>query len=300
MASIFVQIPTYHDFELPKTIVDALDKKSGFHRINFGINHVFYKENEIYIPNIDNIRKIVVEAPESIGLGVARNKANSLYDGEDYYLQIDAHTRFDPGWDHQLITFIKEFQSCGVNKPLISTYPGVYRYDENLREVITPSFKPNWISFKEDKQKFTETLIPHQTAILETTDVVQTSISGGYIFTTGDFHTVGYNDKVAFWGEEILIAAMAWTRGYDLLIPPKVLLHHLYFDVNAELQRNGRRHVWKDFPELWATMDAESKKEVNDILSTGRVGPQALGSERTLDEYGIYAGLDFRTRTVTQ
>jgi hypothetical protein len=47
-------------------------------------------------------------------------------------------------------------------------------------------------------------------------------------------------------------------------------------------------------------MDVESKKEVNDILSTGRVGPQALGTERSLEDYGVYAGLDFKNRIVTQ
>lgn len=242
-----------------------------------------------------------MKAPEGIGLGITRNLTNNLYDGEDYYLQIDAHTRFDKNWDDLLIQYVEQFKSCGVEKPLISTYPGIYKYDENLTEIVERPFSPNFISFKlNGPEQFAENLIPKQTAVPGTTDVTQSSISGGYIFTTGDFHTVGYNDKVAFWGEEILIAAMAWTRGYDLLIPPRVLLYHLYFDLKADLQRNGRRHVWKDFPELWGQMDVISKKEVNDILSTGRVGPQALGSQRTLEEYGIYAGLDFKNRIVTQ
>lgn len=302
MSSIFVQLPSYHDFELPKTIINALKQSSGLHRINFGVHHSFYEKDDIYIPKIDNVRKIVVKAPENIGLGLARNLTNGLYGGEDYYLQIDSHTRFDKGWDAVLISDVEKFKACGVQKPLLSTYPGVYRYDAELNEIYEP-VPPNFISFKENPAKFAETLIPSQLAVpLSEGDktTTQSSISGGYIFSTGEFHTVGYNDKVAFWGEEILIAASAWTRGFDLLIPSRTMLYHLYYDHSAELQRNGRRHIWLDFQEQWQAMDVESKKEVIDILSTGRVGPQALGSERTLDDYGLYAGLDFRNRIVTQ
>lgn len=299
MSSIFVQIPTYHDYELPKTILHALAQQSGFHRINFGITNIFYQEPDIYIPKINNIKKVELKAPEGIGMGVSRNIANALYNGEDYYLQIDAHTRFDAGWDELLIKYVKRFKACGVEKPLLSTYPGIYKYDDSLNEVIERPFYSNFISFKEKgSEQFAEHLIPKQTAVPANGNSVQSSISGGYIFTTGDFHTVGYNDKVAFWGEEILIAAMAWTRGYDLLIPPKTLLYHLYFDSKAELQRNGRRHVWKDFADLWGPMDAQSKAEVNNILSTGRIGVQALGTHRTLDSFGKYAGLDFKNRIV--
>jgi len=300
VASIFVQIPSYHDFELPKTIFNALDQSSGAHTINFGIHHSFYKKDDIYIPNLPNIKKIVSEAPTNIGMGIGRNLANSLYNGEDYYLQIDAHCRFDKNWDHSLITYLKEFQACGIEKPLLSTYPGEYFYNERLEEYIDRAMTSNYISFTEHPDRFKEHLIPSQTAVLNTKEVVQSSISGGYIFSTGEFSTVGFNDKVAFWGEEILIAAMAWTRGFDILIPPKPHIYHLYFNSSSELQRNGRRHVWGDFPDIWPDMDLASKQEVDNILSTGRVGPQALGTVRSLEDYGVYAGLDFKNRIVTQ
>lgn len=300
MSSIFVQLPSYHDFELPKTIINALNQSSGIHTINFGVHHTFYKKNEIYIPDFPNVRKIEVEAPANMGLGLARNLANSLYDGEDYYLQIDSHSRFDKNWDISLVGYIKEFKSCGVDKPLLSTYPGSYFYTESLDEVKEDAITSNYISFTEFPGQFTELLIPSQKAIPTEGRTTQSSISGGYIFSTGEFSTVGFNDKVAFWGEEILIAAMAWTRGFDLLIPPKPHIYHLYYNTSMELQRNGRRHVWNDFPELWQAMDVESKKEVDDILSTGRIGTQALGTSRSLDDYGIYAGLDFKNRVVTQ
>ena len=45
MKSIFVQISSYQDYELAKTIRDCLDKSSGEYDIHFGISLVFTKEN---------------------------------------------------------------------------------------------------------------------------------------------------------------------------------------------------------------------------------------------------------------
>ena len=44
----------------------------------------------------------------------------SLYDGEDWFLQVDSHMDFAPGWDETLITMLAE---CPSEKPLLSTYP---------------------------------------------------------------------------------------------------------------------------------------------------------------------------------
>jgi hypothetical protein len=105
---------------------------------------------------------------------------------------------------------------------------------------------------------------------------------------------------MAFWGEEILIAARAFTNGYDLLIPDQQYVFHLYFAADKSFQHNLRRHMWKDWPEFYYETDATSKAEVKRILSEAIVGDQELGTARTLDEFGEYAGLDFRTGAVLQ
>lgn len=296
MASIFVQIASYHDFELGKTLLHAVKQQSGRHEIHFGVFNCYYKSNEIYIPKVDNLRLIEKEAPEGIGVGRSRNIANSQYNGEDYYFQIDAHTRFQKNWDDYLISEVHKYQTCGIEKPLLTTYPGTYRYDDDLKEVIDWGENINIIYFGDTPEEFEQKLIPGQRAVEPKGVVTQKSVSAGSIFTVGSFAELDLNDKIAFWGEEIFIAAKAWTSGFDLLVPAKQPIFHLYYDHKFPMQRSGRRHTWKDFPEIFGEMDKISKAEIESIFTTGRVGKDALGDVRTLDAFGEYAGLDFRNR----
>ena len=123
-------------------------------------------------------------------------------------------------------------------------------------------------------------------------------MSAGSIFTIGDFHKIAVNKKMAFWGEEILIAARAYTHGYDLFVPDRQYVFHLYYAPDKSFQHNLRRHVWADWPEEHAKADAISRAEVKRILSEAVVGDSELGTVRTLEEYGQFAGLDFKTGTL--
>jgi len=53
----------------------------------------------------------------------ARQLAQSLWDGEEFYLQLDAHMRFAPGWDAQLTTWLAAAEHTSP-KAVLSTYPG--------------------------------------------------------------------------------------------------------------------------------------------------------------------------------
>lgn len=296
MASIFIQLASYHDFELGKTMYDALYKSSKFHEIHFGVHNCYYKEKEMYIPQYPNLKLVESLAPENIGVGISRSIANSLYDGQDYYLQIDTHTRFEYNWDDSLIKLIEEYKELGFEKPLISMYPGTWKYNDNLKEVIEWSVETTSTAFKDKPEMFEETMIPNQVAVPPENWIYQKAIAGGFVFTTGDYAELGVNEKIMFYGEEIIAAARAFTHGYDLLIPDKHYLYHLYFETESVFQKNMRRHTWKDFYDEWVKLEAVSKAEVVDILTNKRIGPGALGTVRTLEEYGEYAGLDFVNR----
>jgi hypothetical protein len=301
MESIFIQISSYHDYELPKTILNVVEKANGKYKIHFGIHNSYLEPNHIHIPEItktENVKISVIEsqAPSSIGVGASRALANSLYNGEDYYFQIDSHSRLLKDWDVGLVNCLKKYQECGVKKPLLTAYPSSYYYDDFLVERISTSCNITNIGFHK-KPDFSNDSIPHQTAVPKTENISK-SVSAGFIFTTGDFNKIAVNSKIAFWGEEIITAARAFTNGYDLLVPDKQYVFHLYFAHDKSFQHNLRRHVWKDWPEQFKKIDTESKAEVYEILSSRRTGPEALGNERSLDDYGNWAGLDFTNKTV--
>jgi len=146
MTSVFIQIPSYHDYELGRTIRDAMNKSSGENQINFGVHLSYYKNNDINIPNLNNIKIEISKAPNNLGQGTSRHIANEFYDGEDYYLQIDSHTRFEEGWDKSLIENYNFYKDLGLN-PVISCYPGAYEYNENGLNILNDKTNVSYTDF---------------------------------------------------------------------------------------------------------------------------------------------------------
>ena len=304
MPSIFIQIPSYRDFELNKTIADAVDKASGLNELSFGVHNCVLFDGEIEVktdyPDWVAVRSTTSIAPKNIGLQQARYIANEFYDGENYYLQIDSHMRFFENWDTTLIHGIKEYQDMGVLKPLITQYPPEYLYLDDGTETVKKydAFFQCGISFEENIEQFKNTLIPTQTAkISSNTCGYIKSVSGGSIFTLGEFSKIKPNPKIAFWGEEPLIAARAFTHGFDLVMPFSHAIFHLYHS-GKTFAKVRRHHVWADFPKIWGEMDSQSKKEYKKIFTERIVGDGSLGNVRTLDEYEEFSGLNFKDGTI--
>lgn len=296
MSSIFIQIASYHDFELPRTIRDAIDKSSGNNIINFGVHSCYSGKDEIAIPNLKNVGYVKSKAPENIGLGLSRSLAHSFYNGEDYYYQIDAHSRFVQNWDEKLVRDLRNYQAFGIEKPVITNYPMVYNYTNKKVKLYTEGGITE-ISFHENIDQFKASRIPSQTAVPNREgNVFSKSVSGGNIFTVNGF--IEPNPDIAFYGEEIFIAARAFTNGFDMMVPFEQTLYHLYYASNLDPE-NQRRLIWKDYPEQFRIMDGISKNIIYNTLSQGKTGPLLLGTERTIEEYSYFTGLDFQTGEVS-
>ena len=289
--SIFIQITSYHDHELEKTIKNAILKSSGETKLIFGVHSIFYKENAWIetVKQIPNVKLVESKAPDNLGMGLGRSIAHDLYSGEDYYFQIDAHSRFDQNWDTFLINEINTHKSNGFNKPLITQYPKPFWYEgdeEKIRdheEVVTQFY---W----KDKQRFKNNRTPMQGTVLNPKgNIFSISVSGGSIFTEGEF--LKPNKLIFSEGEEIFIAARAYTNGYDMLVPSEMFMYHLYYGREG---KNKRRLVYPDWPKQTADLNQLSVDEIRLVLTgQGIVGEGRLGSERTLSEYGKFCGLDF-------
>jgi len=298
MPSIFVQIPSYRDWELSETIRDAVAKKSVDNTVAFGVHNCMLADDDMSLDFGSAIVRLEQSiAPNNIGLQKARKIANALYDGEDYYLQTDAHMRFVQDWDKILIDDHNMYRNAGIQKPLITQYPGDYQHD-NLPNHANPPFNETTICFCENREQFLQTLIPSQTAVsAKPACRFYYSVSGGFIFADGNFSKITPNEKIAFWGEEPLIAARAFTHGYDIVAPTRFVLWHLYAS-GRSFEHIRRHHVWQDFPEMWQEMDAISKAEYQSIFTDRRMSDDALGTERTLEEFEEFTGLNFAYRTI--
>jgi hypothetical protein len=258
MSSIFVQISSFQDRELPLTILDCIDKASGNHTINFGVFN--------------------------------------FYNGEDYYLQIDSHSRFDRDWDENLISDYIYYRDAGLN-PILTTYPAVYLYEDGEIKYL-PNDDTPYIGYPNtpaaQEQFLKDKILPQASMYNKKGNIFTKGVSGAHIFGPGDIHKIEPNKKILHWGEETLYSVRFYTHGYDLLIPRKNNIYHLYYNSDNE-DLSMRKLPGNYFKEETDLLLVESLAELARIVDNNVIGYQALGFKRRLDEYEKYANIDFKT-----
>lgn len=298
MKSIFVQLSSYHDYELPNTINSTLDNSSGEYEIHFGVHHIYHEVDDIEIPIVPHLRLARSKAPDNLGMGLGRLIAHGMYQNETYYVQVDSHTKFMPDWDKKFIEDIEYYQSLGIEKPILTSYPKNYWYNDDGSVGEDLAGTSMVISFHEKPELFKNSRYTSQTAMPNPDGNIYTrSVSGGAIFTLGPF--IKPNPRILAAGEELVIAARAFTHGYDLVLPREIVIAHLYYNHNKPTN-NKRRLVWNDFPDVTKELDAISQAEMKHLFLNAPIGEDGFGKERTLEEFGEFVGLDFQTGEIIE
>ena len=138
MESIFIQIASYRDPELIPTIDDLLANADKPERLTICVAHQYSKDDawDSLEKYSEDSRFIIIDIPykESQGACWARNQIQQHYNGQDYTLQLDSHHRFVKGWDTLCVSMLKNLQSAGYNKPLITSYIPSYNPDKDPKE----------------------------------------------------------------------------------------------------------------------------------------------------------------------
>jgi len=292
--TIFISIASYRDPELVPTIQDCLSKARDPSRLRFGVCWQ-HGEDERLPPAIKDdvrIRILDVDWRESKGACWARAQIMSLWEGEDYFLQIDSHHRFAEDWDAKLI---QNGMVSGSSKPILTTYCPAYVPGDEDKRRNSPT--------RMDFDYFTEDGIAlFKPAFLDVEPnwrpVKARFVSGHFLFAQGSFvQEVPYDPHLYFLGEETTLAIRAYTWGYDLFHPTEALLWHEY-------SRSNRRKHWDDHVEgapverVWYERDRDSRERIRRFLTAPSLGPLGCGGLRTFEQYCAYAGIDFIHRKV--
>lgn len=295
--SIFVSIAAYRDPQLVPTIEDCLAKARHPEALRFGVCWQHGPEEE-RLPFADDprFRILDVDWRESRGACWARAEIMGLYDGEDYFLQLDSHHRFAPDWD---LVALRQLERTGSPKPVLTAYATAFDPDDPASfgsepmqmdfDRFTPEgivlFRPSVIPGWRDRER------PLRARFL----------SAHFLFAPGAFvREVPYDPELYFTGEEITLAVRAYTHGWDLFHPTEIVVWHEY-------TRAYRPHKhWSDhrhdngITTAWHERDAASKERVRRFLAEPHGGPLGCGTARTFAEYEAYAGLSFRHRRVQE
>lgn len=287
---IFVGISSYRDSELAPTIRDCIAKAKYPDDLKFGIcaQHDGTYADVMEWNGDSRFRVFPMKWEEAQGLGFARSVVQSLYEGEDFYLQLDSHHRFTQDWDATLMEMV---ETCGSTKPIIGTYAGVYdpanpemKLDETPCKMVADKFTPSGtIMFR-----------PHHIEGWKglNAPIPARFCSGHFAFSIGKFlEDYKFDPQIFFAGEEISMAIRGFTLGYDLFHPHRQVIYH-------EFLRKHRPKVWDD--HQWGEMEKESKKRIRQLLKEEdegiNLGEYGLGSVRSHRDYELYAGINFAER----
>ncbi len=298
--TIFVNIAAYRDAEAYPTIQDLFEKAAHPEHIHVGIcwQYNTMREDPFMVRDHKHqVSVINIDYKKAKGACWARHITQKLYGGEEYYLQIDAHSRFTPNWDTAMIT---ELARCRSNKPILSTYPNHYTLpntiiDHGPYKLIFNLFHNKVPSFHSRSCDETEKAAP----------TLSLAASGGFVFCKGEaIVEVPYDPHIYFIGEEIAMSARYWTHDYDIFTPTKTLLFHLY--TTPELEKI---HHWSDHPDWHDTYESSSRARVLHLLGIEQTTDEralreldyySLGTWRGLAQYEEFAGINLREQTLSE
>jgi glycosyltransferase involved in cell wall biosynthesis len=310
-SKIFIQIASYRDPQLVPTIKDCIANAKNPENLVFCIAWQHGPEENINeIKNLQNVKVIDIPYLNSKGACWARNQIQQRYDGEEYTFQLDSHHRFIKNWDSELIEMYEGLKLAGHNKPLLTGYiPSFDPENDPAGRVQTP-WRMDFDRFIPEGAVFflPASIDDHAT---RTSPVPARFYSAHFCFTSGDFCLeVPHDPEYYFHGEEISIAARAFTHGYDLFHPHKVIAWHEY-------TRKGRAKHWDDHSSANSNKTPDKKDwgernhlshrrnrilfsmdgEKHNTIAWGKYG---FGNERSLRDYEKYSGLNFARRAVQQ
>jgi Glycosyltransferase (GlcNAc) len=197
-----------------------------------------------------------------------------------------------PDWD---VVLTEQAALCPSPRPVLTTYAPAYTPGEPL----SASSAPMRIDFDQFTADGIAMLRPGRIEGWQqrTRPYRGRFASGHFFFAPGRFVSdVPWDPDLYFTGDEITLAVRAFTHGYDLFVPSRLVLWHAYS------KGKSRPKHWDDHGEdgaaPWQSSEVTSRDKITRLLSEPWVGTFGLGSERTLAEYEDYAGISFRHRRV--
>jgi len=300
MSTIFVQIASFRDPQLNPTLQDMIFKSKYPENLRIGICNQFSTEDRFNLDHYKNdnrFRIIDVLDKDSLGVCWARNQVQQLYSGETYTLQIDSHMRFEQDWDETLINMLKDLQSKGYPKPLLTGYVSSFDPDNDPQGRVTEPWRMTFDRFiPEGAVFFLPEVIPNWKDLTE--PISARFYSAHFCFTLGQFSTeVQHDPEYYFHGEEISVGVRAFTHGYDLFHPHRVIIWHEY-------TRKGRTKQW-DVDKEWFKKNDKSHSRNRrlfsmdgEVFNPDEFGKYGFGTKRTLEDYEKYAGIKFNIRGV--
>jgi Glycosyltransferase (GlcNAc)/GDP-fucose protein O-fucosyltransferase len=252
--TVFVSIASYRDSQLTDTIDSLFANQSGKNTIIVGACMQDTEENYNSFKYKDhpNVRTYFIPYQDAKGVGFARNLIQQqLFDNEDYFLQIDSHSRACKNWDQILIDQIKD---CPSDKAILSTYPNAFDVLDNEQKYFQydtcPYLKVHQIDESGKVHACSAGIVEKGAPMLGFW------IAAGFLFTKGRWcREVVYSKELYFAGEEDHISVMSYVNGWDVYVPDTSTIWHDYTDNRIQSPTKYRPLHWEDHPGVSANLE---------------------------------------------
>jgi len=308
--SIFISIASYQDPLLVSTIFGAYGNAKNKDDLIFSICD--QSDTPINVNDLSFVNQVRYEHVDPVfakGPCWARHRAQSFYQGEDYFLQIDSHTQFSPNWDILFQEAFLEIESMGSSdnyfaKPIITSYPRSFQvidFDKGMFELNTGDPHTQVMTYREDSL-FSRGSFSRQIGVpTKSAEITHAFLmAAGCIFTRGSFvDEIPYDPNYYFYGEELSMALRAFTHGFSFFHIPNVPLFHLYTDTsNVPRKLHWDPEDDKNRAIKWHELEQKSLDRLDDLFAGNIEGSMGLGAERSLEDYAVISGVDLKNKKV--
>lgn len=282
---IFVQIPAYRDRELLPTITNLFEQARQPQRLRVVIAWQYGAEElrlEKHLRRWPNLELLKFPAAQSEGCNWARRIMQERWAGERYTLFLDSHHRFIYGWDDEAIDMLEALRRSGVNKPILTGYLPPYDPQHD------PAKRAKYIFYIRPADRHHGMLfyligdpVPAWSELNEPLRAKFASLH--FLFADGVINEeLAMDPSIYFFVDEIAISLRAYTLGYDLFHPHRILGWHLY-------NRSTRVTHWADNSSARIKSEVTYKR-IRALFSGRWQGKYGLGRVRSAADYEAVIG----------
>lgn len=300
--SIFVSIACLDDPDIVLTVADIFARARHPERVFVGICLQIDPNDPSYqdLGNFENVRVDTIHFEEARGPIYARYRCEQLLEDEDYYLQIDCHSRFFEAWDE---TLIEEFKKCQQ----LSQQVAISHYPVNISNMDKPESLATIGQVNRFRQIDENAIKSHGgLVLLPETPLISIGISAAMLFITGETKKkISFDPNLHFGlhaAEQVLYAVRLWTHGYDIFTPTRHTLATQYegsrdripSDVKAALGKNRKDWPQKTWSKVKYLLGLDTLEQVSPEYRQefeSSEYPHGLGSARRLLDYYRFSGI---------